>query len=87
NFGLTEAGRSLGENTFKQIVYSLEKYSAHPLAKAITTSWKHKEPIRFTKATEQKGLGVEAIDKEGNIFKIVSHKALGQTNEDTAHSM
>ncbi|MGL1311162.1 hypothetical protein ACSTKO_24320, partial [Vibrio parahaemolyticus] len=27
------------------------------------------------------------IDKEGNIFKIVSHKALGQTNEDTAHSM
>ncbi|WP_163981138.1 HAD family hydrolase, partial [Raoultella ornithinolytica] len=36
NFGLTEAGRSLGENAFKQIVYSLEKYSAHPLAKAIT---------------------------------------------------
>ncbi|MGL4359814.1 MAG: heavy metal translocating P-type ATPase [Sediminibacterium sp.] len=87
NFGLTEVGASLGENTFKQLVYSLEKYSAHPLAKAITVNWKHKEPIRFIKATEQKGLGVEAIDKEGNIYKIVSHKALELSKEDTTHSM
>lgn len=87
NFGLTDAGISLGENEFKQLVYSLEKFSAHPLAKAIVINWKHKEPIRFTKVEEIKGLGVSAVGKDGSIFKIVSHKGLQLDNGEVHHAM
>jgi P-type Cu+ transporter len=86
-FELTENGKELGEASFKQIVYSLEKFSAHPLAKAITTAWKHKDPIRFVKAEELKGLGVRAESKDGSIFKIVSHKGLPTSQEGAPHSM
>jgi Cu+-exporting ATPase len=86
-FELTENGKELGEASFKQIVYSLEKFSAHPLAKAITIAWKHKDPIRFVKAEELKGLGVRAESKDGSIFKIVSHKGLPTSQEGTPHSM
>ena len=37
------------ESEFKRIAYSLEKYSNHPIAKAITEEWKTKDEITWTK--------------------------------------
>lgn len=62
---------------FKKIVYSLEKYSNHPLAKAIAREWKTSD-IKWKKIEEIKGLGMVATDQEGNEYKAGSWKILGE---------
>ena len=59
----------MDETEFKRIAYSLEKYSNHPIGKCIANEWKIKEDIRWAKIEEIKGLGMQAIDKEGNKFR------------------
>jgi P-type Cu+ transporter len=72
------------ETTFKKIVYSLEKYSNHPIAKSITAAWKMKDEIRWKKIEEIKGLGMQAEDMDGNKYVAGSYKAVaGLTKEDT----
>ena len=44
----------VNEPEFKKIAYSLEKYSNHPIAKAITAEWKTKEEIKWKKIEEVK---------------------------------
>lgn len=84
---LTEAGSLLGEDTCKNITYSLEKYSTHPLAKAIALHWKTKEEIRFSNVSEEKGLGVTATDKEGNIYMAASFKAVSHLTENDSFNI
>jgi P-type Cu+ transporter len=62
------ANTSIDEESFRKIVYSLEKYSSHPIAKSISNEWKIKDEIRWKKMEEVKGLGMKAEDKEGNIY-------------------
>lgn len=84
---LTEAGKILGEAECKRIAYSLEKYSTHPLAKAIALEWKTKDEIRFSKTTEEKGLGMTAVDKEGNTYSATSYKMVAHLTTDTQHNI
>jgi Cu+-exporting ATPase len=63
---------SLAEDEFKMLVFSLEKYSNHPIAKSITKEWKQKNFIRWKNVQEIKGMGIQAEDKEGNIYKAGS---------------
>ena len=68
---------------FKALVYSIEKYSNHPLAKSIANEWKTNNVTRWKKIEEIKGRGMRAEDKEGNIFQAGSYTgAQHQTNED-----
>ncbi len=72
------------EEEFKRIVYSLEKYSGHPIAKCFIKAWKTKEEIAWKKIEEIKGLGMKGEDKEGNVFRAGSWKvAEGLTADDT----
>lgn len=84
---LTDAGMALGEDECKRIAYSLEKYSTHPLAKAIATEWKIKDDIRFNKISEEKGLGMTAIDKEGNTYSASSFKSVQHLTSDANHNI
>jgi Cu+-exporting ATPase len=58
------------EDEFKRLVFSIEKYSNHPIAKAITTQWKINNPIHWKKIEEVKGVGMKVEDAEGNIFLL-----------------
>ncbi len=74
----------LSDESFKQIIYSLEKYSNHPIAKCIHEQWKIKDPVQWAKVEEVKGLGMQATDKEGNQYTAGSYKAAeGLTKEDS----
>ena len=75
------------DDEFKKIVYSLEKYSNHPLAKAISTEWKTKNEIRWKKIEEVKGLGMQAEDSEGNKYQAVSFKGAEQYTKDETHNI
>ena len=72
---------------FKRIVYSLEKYSNHPIAKAITNAWKTKDELRWNKIEEVKGLGMKALDKKGNEYWAGSYKLAEKFTEDDKHSI
>ena len=77
---------TLAEDDFKQLVFSIEKYSNHPIAKAIVTSWKISNTIQWKKIEEIKGLGMQAEDNSGNIYKLGSHKIAATQTDDTSHT-
>ncbi len=72
---------------FKRIVFSLEKYSNHPIAKSIATAWKMKTEIRWKKIEEIKGSGMKAEDKEGNIFFAGSYNIASTLTSDDKHNI
>lgn len=81
------ANNTIDEVGFKKIVCSLEKYSNHPIAKAITKEWKTKDEIRWKKIEEIKGLGMKAEDKEGDSFEAGSFKIASAFTKDATHSV
>lgn len=85
SFGITDP--AMNEEAFKRIVYSLEKYSTHPLAKAIAASWKTKPEIRWKTIEEIKGLGMIGTDKDGNSYKAVSFKGAAGVTSSKDHNV
>jgi len=80
-------GADITGEEFKRIVYSLEKYSNHPLAKTVVQQWKIKNEKRWKTVEEIKGEGMVAKDAEGNIFKAVSYSAASGLTTDDAHNI
>jgi Cu+-exporting ATPase len=78
---------SLTEQDFKALVYSLERYSNHPIAKCITGSWKTNTATNWAKIEEIKGLGIQATDKEGNEYWAGSFKTLVNQNAQDGHNI
>lgn len=79
--------RFTANDEFKHLVYSLEKYSNHPIAKSITNEWKTKDEIRWNKIEEVKGLGMKATDREGNEYWAGSYQLAEKLTEDDKHSV
>jgi P-type Cu+ transporter len=79
--------RFTSHEEFKRLVYSLEKYSNHPIAKAVTYEWKTKDEIRWSKIEELKGLGMKAMDNNGNEYWAGSYKLAEKFTEDDKHSI
>lgn len=74
----------LSETEFRTLVFSLEKFSNHPIAQSIANAWKQKDAIRFTSIEEVKGLGMKARTKEGDTWWAASYKqAMAYTKDDT----
>jgi len=84
NFKMEEG---ITENDFKQIAYSLEKYSNHPIAKCISTHWKNKEDIKWKTIEEIKGKGIQATDKEGNTYFAGSYTTLNENKAEDGHNI
>src|SRR6218665_2184502 len=78
---------SASEDEFKRIVYSIEKYSNHPIAKSVSSEWKMKNEIRWQHIEEIKGLGMQATDKEGNKYTAASYKAAASLTNDDTHNI
>lgn len=79
--------KTVEEPDFKKIVYSLEKYSNHPIAKAITAEWKTKDEIKWKKVEEVKGSGMKAEDKSGNTYTAGSIKTADGVTKDDSHNV
>lgn len=77
----------LTEDLFRQIVFSLEKYAAHPIGKAVARAWKQKQDIRWVKVEEVRGLGVRATDTLGNEYLAGSYKAAAGLTADRTHNI
>ena len=75
------------EEHVRSVLFSLEKHSSHPIAKAITQYFKGSGEIRFEQVSEQKGLGVEAVDKEGNVYIAGSYRIASHLTTDDSHNV
>lgn len=84
-WGIAGGEGSMSETAFKQIAFSLEKYSNHPIARCIATEWKQKSgELRWAKIEELKGLGMRAGTKEGDIYEAGSYKMVAAPAPDAA---
>ena len=83
----THDSRFTSHEEFKRIAFSLEKYSNHPIAKAIGKEWKVKDEIRWAKIEEMKGLGMKATDKEGNEYIAGSYRVAESFTKDESHNI
>jgi Cu+-exporting ATPase len=83
---ISKCKSNIDENLFKQIIFSLEKYSNHPIAKAITADWKINNPLNWKKIEEIKGLCMKAEDAAGNIYQLGSYKIASTLTEDLSHT-
>ncbi|HMI63854.1 MAG TPA: cation-translocating P-type ATPase [Puia sp.] len=79
---------------FKEIAFSLEKYSTHPIAKSITREWKPaaggtggRSGLRWQKVEEVKGLGMRGETKEGDIYWAGSYKVAANLTSDATHNV
>lgn len=77
----------VSEEEFKRIAYSMEKYSNHPIAKAIVTEWKIKNDLRWASIEEVKGFGMKAVDKDGNTFTASSYKGVASLLKEDQHNI
>ncbi len=85
NWKVTDAATD--ETIFKQLAYSLEKYSNHPIAQCISNEWKAKQEMRWQKIEEVKGQGMKATTKEGDEYMAGSYKIASAFTADDTHNI
>ncbi len=78
-------GKSRDE--LKTILYSLENHSSHPIARAIVSQLSINEVIAFDQVEEEKGLGVKAVDKDGNTYIAGSYNVASHLTGDDTHNV
>ena len=86
-FVISGMASSMEEEEFKKIVYSLEKYSNHPLATTLAREWKSKEEIRWAKVEEIKGVGMKAVSKTGDTYQAGSFRISDKIKIENVHSI
>lgn len=82
-----QADASVPPQQFQEIVFSLEKYSAHPIAKSITNEWKRPSTMRWAKVEEVKGLGMRGETREGDVYWAGSYKVAATLTADDTHNV
>jgi Cu+-exporting ATPase len=73
------------EATFRQILYSMEKYSAHPIAQSLTRAWRVQSELQWKKVEEVRGMGIRATAKNGDEFRAGSAVFIGK--EELHHTI
>lgn len=76
---------SMNESEFKTILFSLEKYSNHPIAQSLTRVWKIQPELRWKKIEEIKGQGLQATSLQGDEYKAGSGAFTG--NDSGGHTI
>lgn len=86
-FVLSEYYTNIDESNFKSIVFSLEKFSNHPIAVSIAKEWNKNSLVKWKSIEEIKGIGIRGVDYEGNVFEAGSQKVLKGKTIDTIHNV
>ncbi len=76
-------------NELKSLLYSVEQHSSHPLAKAIAKELKGSEVAGYewTTISEDKGVGINATDKNGDLYSVGSFKMVQHFSKDLNHDV
>jgi Cu+-exporting ATPase len=75
------------EEEFRKILFSMEKYSNHPIARSLVREWKIQPEIRWEKIEEIKGQGMLATNKQGDKYRAGSATFFGDITAESNHSI
>lgn len=65
------------EKEIQSIIHTMESHSSHPIAKSLIKAFPKNGKFAYFKSIEEiKGLGMQAIDENENVFLLGSHKIL-----------
>ncbi|MDP3469940.1 MAG: cation-translocating P-type ATPase [Daejeonella sp.] len=80
---------SIPQKRAESIIYGIEAYSNHPIARSLVSelSAENPEKIIFTKVSEEKGLGMNGTDSEGNTYQFGSRQILNPEEEQGDFSL
>ncbi len=78
---------NIDESDFKTIVFSLEKYSTHPIAVSVAAAFKGKQEIKWRSIEEVKGIGMKGIDNDGNEYWAGSYKIASSLTNESNHNV
>jgi Cu+-exporting ATPase len=71
----------------REIAFSLEKYSNHPIAKSITREWRQNSSLRWAAVEEVKGRGMRGETKEGVVYWAGSYSVAAHLTGDDSHNV
>lgn len=77
----------MDDASFQSIVFSLEKYSSHPIARSIVHQWKGAAQQRLQQVRERKGQGMQARDADGNEWQLGSYAMARHITTDDKHNI
>lgn len=76
------------EKEVKEILFHLEQYSSHPIAKSIVSELKGKVAQKtFLSVNEEKGIGISARDEQNNFYQIGSFKIAATRTSNDSHTI
>ncbi len=77
------------ENTIRQVLYSLEKNSSHPIARSVQTELKSYSSSAFEwkQIQEDKGIGINGTDSNGNLYSAGSFQMVKHFHPDAEHEI
>ena len=78
---------NMEEKEWKSIVYSLERYSNHPIAQCVSAAFKTKDEVRWSSIEEVKGMGMKGTDKDGNTYWAGSYKIAKDKTSEESHNV
>jgi Cu+-exporting ATPase len=79
--------KNIDDKQFRSIVASLERHSSHPIAKSVAAQWRDATGYEFTGVQELKGKGIEAKDKENNLWQLGSERWLHHIAGDRGYDL
>lgn len=80
--------KEITEQEVIDMVFSLEEYSSHPIARSLVVDLQTKaNRLSFEKIAEVKGFGIEAFDKEGNHYQLGSSRWITDEKLKNAHQI
>ena len=87
SFAIRNYETAMNDGLFKNLLFSLEKYASHPIGKSIAQHWKSNDAIAWQKIEEIKGLGMQATDKENNVYVAGSYRMMKEKVSSPGHDL
>lgn len=76
------------EKLIKNILFSIEQHSSHPIAQSLVSELKEfDETIVWKQVDEDKGIGMNATDADGNLYSVGSFNMVKHFHQDDSHSL
>jgi Cu+-exporting ATPase len=80
---------SIRQDEIENILFHIEQHSSHPIAKSIVKELSEKiiAPNPLSNIIELKGMGMQAQDQEGNVYKVGTRKMIRKPLPESIHSL
>ena len=75
------------EPEIRSILFSLERYSTHPLAVSMVSELQGSQLIELTDIEENNGIGIKAKDSSGNTYEAGSYRIAKHLTHDNKHDI